>query len=55
MFPYVHVVFMSRRSSFRSMMILRVREGNLYRLRGHPMIDVASRSREIYEEEKVAP
>jgi hypothetical protein len=42
-------------SSFRSTMVLGVREGNLYRLRGHPMSVVASRSRETDEEEQVAP
>jgi hypothetical protein len=36
-------------------MVLGVREGNLYRLRGHPMSVVASRSRETDEEEQVAP
>jgi hypothetical protein len=36
-------------------MVLGVREGNLYMLRGQPMLVVASRSRETNEEEQVAP
>lgn len=36
-------------------MILRVREGNLYRMRGNPMIFMTSKSRETYAKEKVAP
>jgi hypothetical protein len=46
---------MPRQYSFRSTMVLRVREGNLYRMRGQPMRYVASSSRETYEEEKVSP
>jgi hypothetical protein len=44
-----------RRSRFRSTMVLGVRKGNLYRLRGYPMGVMASRSRETEEEEQVAP
>jgi hypothetical protein len=36
-------------------MVLGVRRGNLYRLRGQPMRVVTSRSRETDEEEQVAP
>jgi hypothetical protein len=43
------------RSSLRSTMILRVREGNLYRSRGHPMHVMVNRSRETDEEEHVSP
>jgi len=32
-------------------MVLGVREGSLYRLRGHPMSDVTSRRKDTYEEE----
>jgi hypothetical protein len=49
------VLLVPRRSSFRSTVVLGVREGNLYRLRGHPMGVVANRRRETEEEEKVAP
>jgi hypothetical protein len=45
------VLFVPRRSSFRSTMVLGVREGNLYRLRGQPMRAVANRSRETDEEQ----
>jgi hypothetical protein len=45
------VLLVPRRSSFRSTVVLGVREGNLYRLRGQPMSVVASRSRETDEEE----
>jgi hypothetical protein len=48
-------LFVPRQSSFRSTMILGVREGNLYRLRGHPMRVVTNRSRGTNEEEQVAP
>jgi hypothetical protein len=40
-----------KRSNFKLTMVLGVREGNLYRLRGQPMSVVTSRSRETYEEE----
>jgi hypothetical protein len=40
-----------RWSIFGSTVVLGVREGNLYRLRGQPMSVVASRSRETDEEE----
>jgi hypothetical protein len=40
-----------RWTSFRSTMVLGVREGNLYRLRGQPMVAMASRGRETEEEE----
>jgi hypothetical protein len=46
------VLFVPRRSSFRSMVILGVREGK-YRLRGQPMHVVTSRSKETDEEEQV--
>jgi len=49
------VSFMPKRSSFRSIMVLRFREGNVHRMRGQPMCPVANRSRETDEEEKVAP
>jgi hypothetical protein len=49
------MLFVPRRSSFRSMVILGVREGNLYRLRGQPMRAMTNMSREIDEEEHVAP
>jgi hypothetical protein len=49
------VLFVPRRSSFISTMVLGVREGNLYRSRGQPMRAVASRSRETDEEEQVVP
>jgi hypothetical protein len=39
-----------RRSSFISTMVLGVREGNLYSLRGHPMSVLASRRKETEEE-----
>jgi hypothetical protein len=42
-------------SSFISKVVLGVREGNLYRLRGHPMSVVANRRRETDEEDQVAP
>jgi hypothetical protein len=37
------------------MILLGVREGNLYRMRVYPMHDVTSWSREIDEEERLAP
>jgi hypothetical protein len=43
------------RSSFISIVILRIREGNLYRLRGQPMSTMDNSSRNIDEEEKVSP
>jgi hypothetical protein len=49
------VLFMPRLFSFRSIVVLGVREGNVYRLRGQPMRVVVSRSRETDEEEQVTP
>jgi hypothetical protein len=49
------VLLVPRWSSFILAVVLGVREGNLYRLRGHPMSVVTSRSRETDEEEQVAP
>jgi hypothetical protein len=49
------VLFVPKQSSFRSTVVLGVRHGNLYRLRGHPMRVVASNSRETDEEEQVSP
>ena len=49
------VLFVPRRSSFRSIVVLRVREGNLYRLRGKPMRVMASSSRETNKEERLSP
>jgi hypothetical protein len=46
---------MPRQYSCRLVMILRVREGTLYRLRGRPMCFVTSKSREIDEQDQVAP
>jgi hypothetical protein len=44
------VLFAPRRFSFRSAMVLGVKEGNLYWLRGQPMQAVTSSSRETDEE-----
>jgi hypothetical protein len=55
MFRYGQVLLVPRRTSFRSTMVLGVREGNLYRLRGQPMGAMASRGRETEEEEQVVP
>jgi hypothetical protein len=49
------VLLVPRQTSFRSAMVLGVKEGNLYRLRGQPMGAMASRSRETEGEEQVAP
>jgi hypothetical protein len=43
------VLFVPRRSIFVSLLVLGVREGKLYRLRGQPMHDMACRSRETDE------
>lgn len=40
------VMLVPKRSSFRSVVVLGVREGNLYRLRGQPMGAMATRSKE---------
>jgi hypothetical protein len=48
------MLFVPRRSSFRSMVIHGVSEGNLYRMRAQPMHATTNWSREI-EEEQVAP
>jgi hypothetical protein len=52
---YGLIVFRRRRSSFRSTMILGVREGNLYRMRDQLMHSVTSRSIETVEEEQGDP
>jgi hypothetical protein len=43
-----------RLSRFKLTMILGFREGHIYRIKGHPMSVMASRSRETYEKEQVA-
>jgi hypothetical protein len=43
LFQEGHVLFVPRRSSFKSTVVLGVREGNLYRLRGQPMHVVTSK------------
>jgi hypothetical protein len=53
LFRYGKVLLVPRLSIFISIVVLGVREGNLYRLWGHPMSVVTNRSRET-EEEKVA-
>jgi hypothetical protein len=50
-----HVLFVPKRSSFKLAVILGVREGNLYSLRGQPMRVVGNKSREKDEQEQVAP
>jgi hypothetical protein len=49
------VFHMHRRSSFISMVVFGVRDGNVYRMRGQTMHTMVSRSREMYVEEKVDP
>jgi hypothetical protein len=49
------VLFVPRQSSFISAMALGVKEGDLYRMRDHPMSVMANRRRETDEEEKVSP
>jgi hypothetical protein len=49
------VLFVPRRSNFRSTAILGVKEGNLYRLRDQPMRAVNKSRKETDEEEQVAP
>jgi hypothetical protein len=49
LFRYGHVLLVPRWYSFRSTMVLGVREGNLYRLRGHPMSVVVNKRREKEE------
>jgi hypothetical protein len=45
------MLFVSRGSSFRSTMVLGVRESNLYRLKGQPIRAIASSSRQTEDRE----
>jgi hypothetical protein len=49
------VLLVPRRYSFRSAVVLGVREGNLYRLRSQLMQAVTNSSRETDEEKHIAP
>jgi hypothetical protein len=49
------VLFVPRGSSFRSTVVLGVRESNLYRLKGQPMRAMASSSRLTEDREQIVP
>jgi hypothetical protein len=55
LFQYGKVLLMPRQSIFILSLVLKVRDGNLYRLRGQPMSFVANRRREINEEDQLNP
>jgi hypothetical protein len=51
LFRYGHVFLVLIWTNFKSAMVLRVREGNIYRLRVQPMGDMENKGRETEDEE----